>query len=68
MVKQNVENLVAGLCQFDIIQWSVQTLSAQLWRIAKGNGRLEVPLHPGQGASEDSMFVMALEYVGAIRV
>ena len=68
VVKENVEKVVAGLCQFDILPGSVHTLSAQLWRIAKGNGRLEVPLDPGQGAREDYMFVVALGYVGAIRV
>ena len=68
MVKENVERMVAGLCQFEIVQDSVHTLSAQLWRIAKGNGRREVPLDPGQATREDSMFVLALGYVGAIHV
>ena len=67
-VKENVKKMVAGLCQCDILQGSVHTLRAQLWRIAKGNGRLDVPVDPGQGAREDSMFVVALGYVGAIRV
>ena len=60
VVKENVEKMVARLCEFDILQGSLHTLSAQLWRIAKGNGRLEVPLDPSQGAREDSMFVVAL--------